>query len=329
MAKKGRLQTVEDAFRNYFQQQGWSILREKEIAHGRQLVVTDGLGCVPVDCYNNGNAYIQGPPCALKTHLQEWWHVQKTPLHVSALWETNTNAAEYTSEQSIPVRASVPQLDVTEGGTTPHIGTDEAGKGDYFGPLVVAGVYVTDATATRLRALGVRDSKLLSDDTIRGLAEEIKTLCRGYGHVICYRPERYNQLYHSYLNLNIMLAEAHAQVIADIQHEVSCDLAVVDQFSEQPLVLDALRKIGCQIKLGQRTHAESDIAVAAASIIARAEFVRQVEELSRSLHIRLPLGASHAQIVPMGREIVTRYGRDALGKAAKLHFRLTQEVLQK
>ena len=147
--------------------------------------------------------------------------------------------------------------------------------------------------------------------------------------MICYRPERYNQLYHSYLNLNLLLAEAHAQVIANIQHKVSCGLAIVDQFSEQPLVLNALRKIGCQMKLEQRTHAESDIAVAAASIIARAEFVRQVEELSKSLHIRLPLGASHPKIIPMGREIVTRYGQDALGKTAKLHFKITQEVLQK
>ena len=173
MAEK-RLKTVENAFRNYFQQQGWSILREKEVQHGLQLVVTDGMARIPVICYTTGNAMIQGPPCTLKTHLQEWWHAQKTQLHVSALWETNTNAAEYTSEQPIPVRASVSQLTVTETKEIPHIGTDEAGKGDYFGPLVVAGVYVTETTATRLRAIGVRDSKLLSDDTIRSLAEEIK-----------------------------------------------------------------------------------------------------------------------------------------------------------
>lgn len=323
-----RLKIVENAFRSYFQQQGWSILKEKEMQNGIQLVVSDGVNRVPVDCYTNGNALIQGAPSALKRRLQEWWSVQKTQLHISTLWDTNTDTTEYPSKQVISAIPPIPQPDAIEKQETPHIGTDEAGKGDYFGPLVIAGVYVTEITAPRLRAIGVRDSKLLSADTIRTLAQEIKTICRGCGHILCYLPERYNQLYNSHRNLNALLAEAHAQVIAKIQSKVSSDLAIVDQFSEQPLVFNALQKLGCQVKLEQRTHAESDIAVAAASIIARAEFVRQIEELSKSLHIQLPLGASPAQIIPIGREIVTRHGRDALGKAAKLHFKTTQEILQ-
>jgi len=210
-----------------------------------------------------------------------------------------------------------------------HIGTDEAGKGDYFGPLVIAGVSVDEDSASRLLALGVRDSKQLSDARILSLAEEIKKICHGHGHIVAYRPERYNQLYQEMLNLNLLLATAHAQVIASLQKRTASRLALVDQFSHEPLVLAALQRMNCDIAVEQRPRAEDDIAVAAASIIARATFVLQIEELSQSIGVQLPKGASSTMIVTVGHEIVARAGRDALGKVAKLHFKTTQEILQR
>jgi ribonuclease HIII len=180
----------------------------------------------------------------------------------------------------------------------------------------------------QLQALGVRDSKQLSDAKILSLAEEIKKICHGHGHIVAYRPERYNQLYQETPNLNQLLATAHAQVIASLQKRTASHLALVDQFSSEPLVLAALCKMNCQITVEQRPRAEDDIAVAAASIIARATFVRQMEELSQSIGVELPKGASSPMIVTVGREIVAREGRDALGKVAKLHFKTTQEILQ-
>jgi ribonuclease HIII len=106
-------------------------------------------------------------------------------------------------------------------------------------------------------------------------------------------------------------------------------LALVDQFSHEPLVLAALQRMNCHITVEQRPHAEDDIAVAAASIIARATFVRQIEELSQSIGVELPKGASSPMIVTVGREIVAQTGRDVLGKVAKLHFKTTQEILQR
>jgi ribonuclease HIII len=175
----------------------------------------------------------------------------------------------------------------------------------------------------------VRDSKQLSDERILSLAQEIRKICHGHGHIVAYRPERYNQLYQEMLNLNLLLATAHAQVIASLQKRTVSRLALVDQFSHEPLVLAALQKMNCDIAVEQRPHAEDDIAVAATSIIARATFVHQIEELSQSIGVQLPKGASSTVIVTVGREIVARAGRDALGKVAKLHFKTTQEILQR
>ncbi len=209
-----------------------------------------------------------------------------------------------------------------------HIGTDEAGKGDYFGPLVVAGVHVDEHTAPQLLAAGVRDSKLLPDTTLLPLAEEVKTICRGQGHVVTDHPEHYNQLYKETSNLNLLLAKAHAQVIAHLQKRVGSTLALVDQFGDASLVPTLLQNLGCRILLEQRTHAEDDIAVAAASIVARAEFVQHIAGLSKQFDLVIPKGASSPEIVTVGREIVARAGQEALGKVAKLHFKTMQTILR-
>jgi ribonuclease HIII len=325
-----KLRIVIDALRQYLFQQQWSIVSEKEVQNGYQFIVTDGATRVPVICYHNGNVLIQGPPGEVKTALQTWKNQGKadqkpTPQAPSSLWET----AEFSTEQNIQKEtvASTASTAVKTA-TIAHIGTDEAGKGDYFGPLVVAGVYVTEETASQLLALGVRDSKQLSDTRIASLAAEIKAVCRGSGSVLVYRPEHYNQLYQQILNLNQLLAKAHAKIIANLQKSTACTLAVIDQFGDALLVPAALREIGCQIAIEQRPRAEDDIAVAAASIVARAAFVQQIEELSEKMSLSLPKGASDPKIVTVGREIVAKHGQEALGKVAKLHFKTTQLILQ-
>ncbi len=291
-------QTTVELFQAYIQQQHWSITEEKSVKNGLQLFVTDGQTQSPVICFANGNALIQGAASPLKTQLQTWWNLQKT------LGETRAS----------PFKA--------------HIGTDEAGKGDYFGPLVVAGVFVDEQTALQLRALGVRDSKTLSDTAILSLADEIKRLCSPrHAHVLAYQPTQYNELYQEVQNLNLLLAKAHAQTIQTMQRETQCQYALVDQFGPKALVAQALQAAGCQITLEQRTHAEEDVAVAAASILARAAFLHDLERLSIESLMELPKGAS-APVVAAGRSLVAKSGRDGLGRVAKVHFKLTQAILQ-
>lgn len=210
----------------------------------------------------------------------------------------------------------------------PHFGIDESGKGDYFGPLVIAGVF-TDAAITRhLMEAGVMDSKrVTSAARIRQLAAVIRATPGCRSEVISIGPERYNALYGSFGNLNRLLAWGHAKVIANLAAAVpGCPRALSDQFARPEVLQRALRQQNIQIMLDQRTKGESDLAVAAASVIARERFVDWMDKTSEACGIRLPLGASDA-VTAAARELVRQRGPEALGKAAKLHFRTTAAIL--
>ena len=205
-----------------------------------------------------------------------------------------------------------------------HIGTDESVKGDYFGPLVVAGVFVPDEQEPVLKELGVRDSKRFSDNRVREMAELIR---KGYKHsVVAIGPEKYNELYIKLRNLNRILAWAHARAIENILDEVACDQAITDQFGDRIFVENAMMKKGRNIELIQRPKAEEDMAVAAASILARAEFLRRLYFLSKDFKIELPKGSS-PKSEEVGLELVEKHGVDVLNKVAKIHFKLTPRIL--
>jgi len=205
-----------------------------------------------------------------------------------------------------------------------HIGTDESGKGDYFGPLVAAGVFVPEGQGEVLKELGVRDSKRISDNRIRDLAEQIKS---GYPHsVVSIGPERYNALYTKIKNLNKLLAWAHARVIENILEEVNCGRVVADQFGDEGYIRNALMKRGKDIELIQRTKAEDDPAVAAASILARAEFIKRLFFLGKDAGLELPKGAS-PQVEEAAVRLARTHGPAILEIYAKTHFKTTKRVL--
>ena len=216
----------------------------------------------------------------------------------------------------MPAATSLSSLD--------RIGIDESGKGDYFGPLVIAAVFVTPALEQDLALMQVRDSKKISDGRILELAPDIRLLCPH--SLVAIGPQRYNELYAKIKNLNRLLAWGHARALENLLQQVECDLAIADQFGDERLILNALQEKGKQIRLVQRTKAESDLAVAAASILARAEFLQRLDRLSQELNTTLPKGASPA-VELAGRVVVKKYGRDRLGTVAKLHFKTTKQVL--
>jgi ribonuclease HIII len=210
----------------------------------------------------------------------------------------------------------------------PHIGVDESGKGDFFGPLVIAGVFVDAAIARRLVDLGVTDSKRIkSSDRVRRLAAEIRSVGGLASEVVAIGPARYNELYESFGNLNRLLAWGHARVIEKLAaRRPDCPRALSDQFARVEVLQRALQAKGVGIELEQRTRAESDVAVAAASILARERFVDWLTRTSEAGGVKLPPGASPA-VVEAGRELVGKHGPDSLAKVAKLHFRTRQQVL--
>jgi ribonuclease HIII len=206
------------------------------------------------------------------------------------------------------------------------VGSDESGKGDYFGPLVVGAVAVTAENWRVLETLGAQDSKALSDARAAALAADIRA---GFPHaVVTIMPRRYNELWKSMGNANRMLAWAHARAIEDIAEQgVPLDAAVADQFGDESLIADALARNGRVLRLVQMPRAERDPAVAAASIIARAEFIRRLDRLSRDAGVRLPKGASSA-VDAVGRALVAQRGPDVLDEVAKRHFKTTARVLR-
>jgi ribonuclease HIII len=212
----------------------------------------------------------------------------------------------------------------------PSIGTDESGKGDFFGPLVCAGVYVDEDSAGALREMGVRDSKRLSDRRCRELAESIKIIRRERYNVVEITPPRYNALYEQFRregkNLNTLLAWAHARVLENLLSRVACTRAITDQFADPRFVQSKLQQRGKAIELIQMPGAEVHIAVAAASVLARARFLERLEALSMQFGMTLPKGASNA-VVQAGQALVKQHGLETLRQVAKLHFKTTTEVL--
>ncbi len=207
---------------------------------------------------------------------------------------------------------------------TCRIGVDEAGKGDYFGYLVVAAVFVGD-DEQKLKALGAKDSKLLSDYAISKMAPKIKKLC---GHdVVKISPEKYNVLYKKFGSLNKLLAWGHARAIENLLSKVQCDLVITDKFGEESFLEEALMEKGKKARIEQKVHGESDVAVAAASIIARHEFLKTLRALGREVGSVLPKGATHVE--EAAKELVKKHGEDVLSYVAKLHFKTTKRVLKR
>lgn len=207
-----------------------------------------------------------------------------------------------------------------------RIGIDESGKGDYFGPLVIAAVFVDATTQGELALMQVRDSKKISDGRILDMAPDIKTICPH--SVIAIGPQKYNELYAKIKNLNRLLAWGHAKALENLLERVSCERAISDQFGNERLILNVLQEKGRKIVLEQRTKAESDLAVAAASILARAEFLQRLTRLSSEVGTTLPKGASPS-VELAARMVIKKHGQERLGAVAKLHFKTTQAVLAK
>lgn len=211
----------------------------------------------------------------------------------------------------------------------PHFGIDESGKGDFFGPLVIAGVYVDRGIARKFMEAGIQDSKKIgSDKKIRDLSKIIKSTQGAVSSVVEISPAKYNALFEKIGNLNRLLAWGHARVIENLAAlKPDCPRALSDQFANPKLIERSLMERGKAIKLEQRTKAESDLAVAAASILAREKFIDWMEKAGRTQGKMIPRGAS-ALVKQIAREIVATQGEEILPQLAKMHFKTASEVLK-
>ncbi|HAR67980.1 MAG TPA: ribonuclease HIII [Lentisphaeria bacterium] len=208
-----------------------------------------------------------------------------------------------------------------------HAGIDESGKGDYFGPLVVSAVYVTEESAAKLFAAGVQDSKAIkSDRKIRELSATIREVVGRDFTVVTLGPCAYNKAYDKIGNLNRLLAWGHARTLENLlERQPACRRVLADKFADERVMRGALMERGRAIAFEARTKAEDDIAVAAASILAREGFIRRLAELEDQAGLRLPRGAS--AVIRPAAAVIGKVGLEGLAEFAKLHFKTTDRAI--
>jgi ribonuclease HIII len=282
----------EPAVRRFFEENGFEF---SDLQHA--FWRAKGPGCI-ASFYRSGKLLMQGAESDMWRGLLSGDSAHAMPFHVAL------------SKHPSPA----PDL---------WVGTDEAGKGDYFGPLVVAGVALKRTDLELLQTIGVDDSKALNDDRIPEIARGIEAMC-DY-EVLFLSPGKYNELYTRIGNLNRLLAWAHGRVIANLLERNDATYVLVDKFANEALVR---RAVGDDIRgayLDQRTKAEEDPAVAAASVLARGAFLRGLKSLSRRFSLHLHPGAG-APTLASGRAFLETHGRGPLREVAKLHFKTTQQI---
>ncbi|MFQ5499123.1 MAG: ribonuclease HIII [Candidatus Zixiibacteriota bacterium] len=204
------------------------------------------------------------------------------------------------------------------------IGVDESGKGDFFGPLVVAAFLCPDSEINCLRAKAVRDGKNIANNPLLELDDWLRSK---YPYaLVVYSPKDYNEQYAKIKNLNKLLAAGHAEAIDRVLKNMTADLAISDKFGKSVLIEQELRKRKQTVRLEQLVRGEQIAQVAAASILARAEFLRQMKKLSTEFALELPRGAA-AHVDKAGRQFVRLHGAERLSEVAKLHFKNYHRVV--
>jgi ribonuclease HIII len=304
------------------------VLEQKDIPYGRQFKVRFGGETAGFNVYYGKkglNLVAQGSDNAAKQAVEALFIAMRGGSVVKQ--SKPSNAGEGVGKKFPSIKATE---DVQVAYDEPWIGTDESGKGDFFGPLITAGVIVDPEAVPLLQALGVDDSKKITDAKIPSMAAEIRKICYGKYKLLPLVPAKYNDLYRRISEqgktLNHLLAWAHATVLENLLEKQFVNLAVADQFANERYIINQLKGLGKQIKLIQVPRAEQNIAVAAASVLARDALITWHNDMKRETGISLPKGATN--VIKPGKDYVRKMGKDALVNVAKLHFKTTQDVLK-
>lgn len=306
-----------EALKAYLKSQGWKWEPGKTVPYGEQIVIRRNTDRATATYYPKRQIIVLGgAESPLKTALAAWLAQPEAPP--TSKGPTDSAPAGLEEEPDRPYDS------------VPHIGMDESGKGDLFGPLALAAVFVTPQDARRLREIGVQDSKKISAAGIRGIAGKIRDILpdRQY-RVRALMPEEYNRLYAETGNLNHLLAGTYAALLLDWERVEDAELLLCDQFARRAELLEEAFQARGLPAPRQQTGAESaSTAVAAASILANAAFTEAMEQLGREAGLERPLpkGASDRETLNTAASaILERDGRAGLARYAKLHFKPVQE----
>ena len=293
---------------------GAEITSHREIDHATQYRLSRGAETADLNVYHTGKVLPGGKDSDLK-RLLESWRIENGGSKGAANGNKNKSKSKIKNSQRPVTNA------------TPRVGTDEAGKGEYLGPLVVAGVRILgEVRDHQLREAGVRDSKDLSVSQAEDIASLIKDIV-GIKNIciLSLSPPEYERRRNAAgVNVNRLLAELNVEIVDKLQAEV--ESVVVDSFGvkARSYIEEHLPK---NLKLEVRPKAEDDTAVAAASILARARYLAEMERLSEEVGFELPRGSTHVEDAAV--RVVKEWGEEGLKKVAKLHFSTTDKILER
>ena len=296
---------------------------EKSIPYGLRLNLQQNGETAPLTLYYGKKGFslvLAGKDGVLKAKLAALFQLapSSSPVSESALFD------------SAPKSDKPYGFEALEGFESGWIGTDESGKGDVFGPLVVAAVAVNPAIVAELERIGVKDCKQLSDKKVAEFAGKIRQIAQGRYQELILLPNRYNSLYATLKkegkNLNHLMGWAHARVIEDTLAIAPCNFAIADKFADVRLIENRLMARGRTVVLIQKTHAENNIAVAAASVLARDSFLRGLAGLSQKYGVDFPKGAG-TPVAAAIRQFLAQQGKELLPEVGKVHFRTFEGVL--
>ncbi|WP_102399752.1 ribonuclease HIII [Haloimpatiens massiliensis] len=319
------LSNIKDKFQCYeymkdkFISRGWTVEQYKEINYGLQFGVSINGQRENVRVYHSKKKGITCDFSGVKSKENEQL-IRETLMGYN---EESIEDDKDTKNNEHIKKNNEMSINEIKKGIKPLIGTDESGKGDFFGPLVIAGVYADENTQRILRTLGVDDSKKLTDKKISSIAEQIKKLC--IYSVVMVGNKKYNTIYDKIGNLNKLLAWGHARVIENVLEKVECENVLSDQFGNPNLIKNALMEKGKKVNLQQRPRAEENVVVAAASILARDAFVKNMEQMSKNYGIEFIKGASNMTI-EVGKDFAQKFGKGRLNEVAKIHFSTFKKI---
>ncbi|WP_181349777.1 ribonuclease HIII [Thalassobacillus sp. CUG 92003] len=214
--------------------------------------------------------------------------------------------------------------------TSSHAGSDEAGTGDFFGPITVAAVYLKHDQLAYLKEAGVKDSKHLSDQQIKQLVKKIVHMKIPYT-LLKLNNKKYNELQASGWTQGKMKTMLHHRALDGLLEKIAPDRPdgiLIDQFSQPEVYQKHLKSEGktLQEDVYFMTKAESySLAVASASILARSSFVKAMDDIAEATGLPIPKGAS-SSVDQAAAQVIETYGEAKLDEIAKTHFSTTSKA---
>jgi len=291
----------------------------RTIIDQRATLISKGFVCSEIEekLYNFETS-------ALKNKQKNKLQVYFGKKGIKTVIQGSNLSVEYNEIQSIVTgNDCLPFTDQKDQQYEEYIGTDETGKGDFFGPLVIAGIYVNKEIQSYFTNLGVRDSKELSDSEINRIAFKIKSKFPNHYSIISIHPEKYNRLYEEFRNVNKMLNWGHSKIIENLFKDYKSKYIIVDQFSKTPLNI-SLKPEFSKIHFIMTPKAERYVGVAAASILARNQMNKWFEEKKNEGYNVLK-GASK-EVEYAAKNILVKHGKNKIANLVKLHFKTTKKI---